>query len=174
MRSRTLANRMVLALSGLALLAAAAATARGAEDQFVHAGLSHLPQARLAPLIIGGCLALAASLALLTAQIPRRAPRRLSLQEPGCHLDSRAIRQAVQAGCSAVPGVVRARCRLTGRGHRMSLAIVLTVDRAAHLGDILTAVSDGVLPQIAIVLTPRRLETRIRLRVQRPRPRRAH
>lgn len=172
MRSRTVANRAVLALAGLTLVAAAAVAAGRGEKQVVDAGLGHLRQAWAGPLILAGCLALTASLALLIAQIPRRAPRRLSLPEPGCQLDSRAVRHAVQAACSAVPGIVRARCRLTGRGHTMDLAIVLTVENSAHPGHILAAVSDGVIPQIAPLLAPRRLQTRIRLTVQRPRPHR--
>lgn len=117
-----------------------------------------------------GCAGLAGSLALLTAQITGGLPAACTFPlRAGCRLDSRAVRRAVQAGCSAVPGVVGARCRLTSRGRTMGLGITLTVDGTAHLGDVLTGVSDGVLPQIASLLTPRRLQTRIRLHVQRPR-----
>ncbi|MFF4299539.1 hypothetical protein ACFY0N_38500 [Streptomyces vinaceus] len=173
MRSRTVANRMVLALAGTALLVAATVAARGAENQLVHAALGHVRRSAPGSQILAGCLTLAASVVLLTAQIPRRAPRRLRLPAPGCHLDSRAVGRAVRTQCSTLSGVVRARCRLTGRGNTMSLAITLTVDSTAHPADLLAAVSDGVLPQIAALLTPRRLETRIRLHVQRPRPHRA-
>ncbi|MFK0221225.1 hypothetical protein ACIQWN_23920 [Streptomyces vinaceus] len=173
MRSPTVANRMVLALAGTALLITATVAARGAENPIVHAALGQVRRYAPGSLILAGCLALAASVVLLTAQIPRRAPRRLRLRAPGCHLDSRAVRRAVRTQCSTLPGVVRARCRLTGRGHAMSLAITLTVDGTAHPADLLAAVSDGVLPQVAALLTPRRLETRIRLHVQRPRRHRA-
>ncbi|MCB5169460.1 hypothetical protein LG634_32215 [Streptomyces bambusae] len=173
MRSRTVANRTVLALTGLALLAAAGAAAGRVGNQVVDAALRQLRHAGPGPLILTACAALAASSVLLVAQVPRRAPRRLGLPAPGCHLDSRAVRRAVRTGCSAVPGVVRASCRLTGRGHTMTLAVTLTVDSTAHPGEVLSAVTHGVLTQFAALLAPRHLKTRIRLRVQRPRPRRA-
>ncbi|MGT2532804.1 hypothetical protein ACU4GG_41375 [Streptomyces nojiriensis] len=172
MRSRGVANRMVLALAGITLLAAAAATVGGAGDQVVDAGLRRVRQAGIGPLILTICLALATSLVLLTAQIPRRAPRRLDLPTPGCHLDSRAVRRAVRTGCSAVPGIVRTRCSLTDRGNAMTLSVTLTMDSTARPSEVLAAVTHGVLAQIASLLAPRRLKTRIRLRVQRPRPHR--
>ncbi len=55
----------------------------------------------------------------------------------------------------------------------MTLAVTLTVDSTAHPGEVLSAVTHGVLTQFAALLAPRHLKTRIRLRVQRPRPRRA-
>ncbi|MYT20851.1 hypothetical protein GTW69_11210 [Streptomyces sp. SID7760] len=173
MSSRTVTNRMTLALAGLVLLAAAAATAGGVAGRVVDAGVGQARQADPGLLIVTICLTLAASLVLLTAQVSRRAPRRLALPAPGCQLDSRAVRRAVRTGCSAVPGVVRVRCRLTGRGHTMTLAVTLTVDSTAHVGDVLATVSHGVLVQIADLLGPRRVKTRIRLRVRRPRPYRA-
>ncbi|MFE0579643.1 hypothetical protein [Streptomyces sp. NPDC058874] len=172
MGSRTVFNRMVLAVAGLALLTAAAATAGRVESEAADAAVRQVRQAGPGLLILVCLLALAASLVLLTAQIPRRAPRRLGLLAPGCHLDSAAVRRAVRTGCSAVPGIVRARCRLTGRGPTMTLAVTLTVDSRAHPGEVLAAVTHGVLTQIAAVLSPRHLKTRIRVRVQRPGPRR--
>ncbi|MFH8259287.1 hypothetical protein [Streptomyces roseolus] len=173
MRSRTMVNRMVLALTGLALLASGAAAGWWGEEKAFTSSLRHLEQADHRLLLAGGSAALAASLVLLAVQIPRPARRRLNLPAPGCRLDSRAVRHAVRAGCAAVPGVVRARCRLTGHRGTMRLAITLTVNGTTHPDEVLTAVADGVLVQIAPLLTPRRLHTRIRLQVQRPRPHRA-
>ncbi|MFF9340475.1 hypothetical protein ACF1CG_12100 [Streptomyces sp. NPDC014773] len=173
MRSRTVANRTALALAGLALLAPGAAAARWGEERILTAALQHLEPADHRLLLAASGAALAASLVLLTAQIPRPGRRRLSLPAPGCRLDSRAVRHAVGTGCAAVPGVVRARCRLTGRRGTVRLAITLTVNGAVHPGEVLAAVADGVLTQIAPLLAPRRLHTRIRLRVRRPRPYRA-
>ena len=144
MRSRTVANRAALALTGLAFLAWGAAVWWGEEKIFT-AGLRHLEPAE----------------------------HRLRLPAPGCRLDSRAVRHAVRTGCVAVPGVVRARCRLTGRGGAMCLSVTLTVQGTAHPDEVMTAVTDGVLAQITPLLAPRRLHIRIRLRVQRPRPHRA-
>ncbi|MFI0829720.1 hypothetical protein ACH4Q7_35585 [Streptomyces roseolus] len=172
MRSRTVANRAALALTGLAFLAWGAAVWWGEEKIFT-AGLRHLEPAEHRLLLAASSAGLAASLVLLTAQIPLPARRRLRLPAPGCRLDSRAIRHAVRTGCVAVPGVVRARCRLTGRGGAMCLSVTLTVQGTAHPDEVMTAVTDGVLAQITPLLAPRRLRTRIRLRVQRPRPHRA-
>ncbi|GGY38493.1 hypothetical protein [Streptomyces omiyaensis] len=172
MRSRTVANRTALALTGLALLASGAAATRWGEERILTAALRHLEPTDHRLLLAASSAALAASLVLLTAQIRRPGRRRLNLPAPGCQLDSRAVRHAVRTGCAAVPGVVRARCSLTGRRGTMRLAITLTVNGTAHPGEVLTAVADGVLPQITPLLTPRRLHTRIRLRVQRPRPHR--
>ncbi|MFE6225934.1 hypothetical protein [Microtetraspora glauca] len=173
MRSRPVANRTALALAGLALSASGVAAVLGAEDRILAALSRHPDHADHRLLIAAGGAALAAALVLLTAQIPRPVRRRLQLAVPGCGLDSRAVRHAVQAGCTAVPGVARARCRLTGGRRTTRLTLTLTLNATAHPGDVLTAVSDGVLHQIAPLLTPRRLHTRIRLRVRRPRPRRA-
>ncbi|AZM93553.1 hypothetical protein [Streptomyces sp. W1SF4] len=173
MRNRTVANRTALALSGLALLTAGAAATWWGDGKTLVAAVRHLEEADRGLLLTATSTALAASMALLTAQIPRPARRRLNLPAPGCRLDSRALRHAVRAGCATVPGVVRARCRLTGRRRTMRLTITLTVRGSAHPGDVLTAVADGVLVQIEPLLTPRRLHTRIRLQVQRPRPHRA-
>ncbi|QES47738.1 hypothetical protein DEJ50_07840 [Streptomyces venezuelae] len=173
MRSRTVPNRTALALTGLALIAAAASVTRWGEENVLMAVLRHLQQADHRLLSVAGAVGFAASLFLVTVQIPRPAPRRLALPAPHCGLDSRAVRHAVQAGCAAIPGVVRVRCRLTGRRHMMRLGITLTVNATAHPDDVLTTVSDTVLTQIAPLLEPRRLRTRIRLQVQRPRPHRA-
>ncbi|MFF2191322.1 hypothetical protein [Streptomyces sp. NPDC058157] len=169
MRSRTVANRAALTLTGLALIAAGAAATRWGEENVLTAALRHLEQADHRLLLAAGAVGLAASFFLATAQIPRPARRRLALPAPHCVLDSRAVRQAVRAGCAAVPGVMRARCRLTGRRHTMRLAITLTVSATAHPGDVVTTVSDIALTHIAPLLAPRRLRTRIRLQVRRPR-----
>ncbi|WP_051804254.1 hypothetical protein [Streptomyces griseus] len=173
MRSRTTANRTALGLAGTALLVLGAAAVRWGEEELLTAVLRRLEQTDHRLLLAASGAALAASLVLLAAQIPLPARRRLSLRSPGCRLDSRAVRRAVRTGCAAVPGVVRARCRLTGRRGTMRLALTLTVNGTAHPDEVLTAVADGVLGQIAPLLAPRRLDTRIRLRVRRPRPHRA-
>ncbi|MFG2834316.1 hypothetical protein ACGFYE_04890 [Streptomyces zaomyceticus] len=173
MSDRTAANRTVLALTGLALLTAGIAATRQADDRILTAAVRHLQQADHRLLLAAGSAGLAAALALLAAQIPRPAPRRLDLSAPGCRLDRRAVRHATQVGCAAVPGVLRARCRLTGNRRMMQMSLTLTVNSTAHPGDVLTAVSDSVLAQITPLLTPRRLHTRIRLHVPSPRSRRA-
>ncbi|MFE2875127.1 hypothetical protein ACFXG6_15310 [Streptomyces roseus] len=176
MRSRTVANRAALALIGIALLAAGAAAAWWGEEPILAAALRHLRHLRQADhrlLLAAGAVGLAVSLFLVTVQVPRPARRRLALSAPHCGLDSRAVRNAVQAGCVALPGVMRVRCRLTGRRHEMRLAITLTVNATAHPGDVLGAVSDIALTRIGPLLAPRRLRTRIRLQVRRPRPYRA-
>ncbi|WP_331761207.1 hypothetical protein [Streptomyces anulatus] len=171
MRSRGMANRLVLVLAGLVLVAAGAAAARWGAEQVVIAGLGRLQRTDDSLLLAASCAGLAGSLALLTAQITRPAPRLLPV--PGFRLTGRAVRHAAQAACSAVPGVVGARCRLVGRERTKGLTITLTVDSTADPGDILAAVSYGVVPQIAPLLAPCSLHTRIRLRVRRPRPHRA-
>ncbi|MFI8360489.1 hypothetical protein ACIGD1_10035 [Streptomyces sp. NPDC085612] len=173
MRSRTVANRTALTVTGLALMTAGATAIRWGEENILTAALRHLEQADQRLLLAGGVAGLGASLFLIIVQIPRPARRRLDLPAPHCQLDSRAVRQAVQAGCAALPGVVRARCSLTGHRRTTRLAITLTVNATAHPGDVLTAVSDRVLTQIVPLLAPRRLRTRIRLQVQRPRRHRA-
>ncbi|MFE1349268.1 hypothetical protein [Streptomyces sp. NPDC058757] len=173
MRSRTVANRTALALVGLALLASGAAAVPRGGERVLAAALRHLGHTDHRLLVAAGGAALAGALVLLTAQLPRPARRRLDLAAPGCRLDSRAVRRAVRDGCAALPGVVRARCRLTGGRRTTRLAVTLTLDATAHPGDVLTAVSDSVLTQVAPLLAPRRLDTRIRLQVRRARPRRA-
>ncbi|MFE3581219.1 hypothetical protein [Streptomyces vinaceus] len=173
MRSRTVANRTALALTGITLLAAGAAVTSWGKEHTLAAALRHLQQADHRLLLAAGAVGLAASLFLVTVQIPRPARRRLALPVPHCSLDSRAVRHAVQGGCAALPGVIRVRCRLTGRRHEMRLAVTLTVNPTAHPGDVLAAVWDIALTRIVPLLAPRRLSTRIRLQVQRPRPHRA-
>ncbi|MFB7517296.1 hypothetical protein [Streptomyces sp. NPDC056144] len=169
MRSRVVANRLVLVLTGLALLAAGATAAGRGGEQVVTAGLGRLQRADDSLLLAMGCAGLVASLALLTAQVTRPAPRLLPLPAPGFRLTGRAVRHAVRAGCSALPGVEGVRCRLTGSGRAKGLTVTLTVDGAADPVDILAAVSHDVVQQIAPLLAPCSLHTRIRLRVRRPR-----
>ncbi|MFF2776051.1 hypothetical protein ACFVU3_14190 [Streptomyces sp. NPDC058052] len=167
------ANRLVLALAGTALLAAAASAARWGEGPVMRAGLRHVEQAGVGGSLLAGLVGTAAGLVLLAAQLPRRAPRRLRLAAPGCLLDSRAVRRAVQVACSTVPGVDRTRCRLTRRGRRLELSLTLRIACGTDPGEVLAHVSTVVVPPFEALLAPRRLVARIHLTVRRPRSRRA-
>ncbi|MFF8409488.1 hypothetical protein [Streptomyces omiyaensis] len=164
-------NRVVLALAGAVLLAGAASAARWGGDRVLHAGLRQLEQAGGGFAALAGALGAAAGLALLAAQPPRRPPRRLRLAAPGCSLDGRALRRAVRAGCSGVPGVVRTGCRLARRGRDLELSLTLRIACGTDPGEVLARVSTGVLPPFEELLAPRRLATRIRLTVRHPGPR---
>ncbi|MGW5002689.1 hypothetical protein ACWEP8_34105 [Streptomyces hydrogenans] len=173
MRSRAaVADRAALALAGTALLAGAAGATRWGGDRILRTGLRYLEQAGHGPVALAGLLGTALWCCLLATRLPRPAPRRLRLPAPGCSLDSRAVRRAVRARCSAVPGVVRARCRLTRRGRRLDLSLTLTLDRGTNPAAVLTDVSTTVLPPFTTLLTPGRLSTRIHLTVPRHRRRR--
>ncbi|MFE3127923.1 hypothetical protein ACFXHD_31425 [Streptomyces hydrogenans] len=165
----TVTNRLALALAGTALLACAASGARWGEALALPAGLRHLERAGPALVASASLLGTAAGLGLLVMQLPRRAPRRLRLATPGCALDGRAVRRAVREACSTVPGVVRVRCRLTRRGRDLDLSLTLRIVCGTDPRDVLTRVSTAVLPPVEALLAPRRLHTRIDLRVRRPR-----
>lgn len=164
MRSRAAVNRTVLALAGSALMACASPGGGFTLHEVAQRAEEAVPGAR----IWAGCLGLLAGVLLLAAQTGRRAPARLPLPGPGCSLDRRAVRLAVQAGCAQLPGVVRARCRLAGRGRRLRLVVVLRLTGRARPGETVAAVAEGLLPQFAALLAPRRLDTRIHVTVRRP------
>ncbi|MEU8777097.1 hypothetical protein [Streptomyces sp. NPDC048606] len=173
MRSRGVANRVALALVGSALIAGAATATGTAGAMGIGAGVASV-RARLgehptaAPALVG-CLGLFLGVTLLVARVRGRAPRRrLSLTAPGCTLDAGALRRAVRGGCAEIPGVVRARCRLTGTGARPRLAVTLHLDPGARPDEVLAALTTTVLPPVAALLPPR-LDTEVRLRVRRPR-----
>ncbi|MFF0483009.1 hypothetical protein [Streptomyces sp. NPDC004435] len=167
-----LANRSMLALSGCALLAAAAGAARWGGHDVLRAGLRHVERAGHGYVALAGLLGTVAGLWLLAAQLPRRAPRRLRLAAPGCSLDRRAVRRAVRTGCSTVPGVVRARSRLTRDGRSLGLSLTLRIACGTDPGTVLAHVSTVVLPPVEALLGPRPPRTRILLTVARPKARR--
>ncbi|MFD4245709.1 hypothetical protein ACFWP3_29570 [Streptomyces sp. NPDC058525] len=174
MRSRGAANRAALGLTGFILCITAASWARwGTVGSPPHLDLTpvrdRLSGHPTAALTVLGCLGLLLGMALLKAQFRGRVPRRLPLTSPRCSLDSRALRRAARTGCTAVPGVVRARCRLNGSVKRPELTLILHLDCRARPDDVLTAIGTSVLPSLAALLAPQPLNTRILLRVQRPR-----
>ncbi|MFD4244546.1 hypothetical protein ACFWP3_23570 [Streptomyces sp. NPDC058525] len=180
MPSLAMVNRAVLAIAGLTLLTAAtsagpwggfASTLRTSVSQV----RNRLPESHTQiALTVVGCLGLLCGLALLALQVRGRTQRSLPLAAARGSLDCRALLRSVRTGCTKVPGVARARCRLTGPGRRKELAIVLYLERGACPQDVLAAVGAGVLPQIAAFLAPRPVHARIRLIVRgAPRPRAA-
>ncbi|MEU2657283.1 hypothetical protein ABZ615_18395 [Streptomyces sp. NPDC007325] len=170
---RVLINRTALTLAGLAVLALSGAAATSGGHRVVASGLRRLEEAGPHAVVLTGGLGVVVGMCLLAAQSPRSASRRLRLPAPGCSLDSRAVRRAVRVLCSAVPGVTRARCRLTRHGDGLKLSVSLVLSCAAHPDDVLSEFSDRVLPQITASLAPRRLRTCVRLTVRRTRSRRA-
>ncbi|MFJ3876888.1 hypothetical protein ACIPW5_05470 [Streptomyces sp. NPDC090077] len=173
-RSRRAANRTVLGLAGLALVTAAAAPAGVLRGLRAGARLCPGPVRELltghptAAAAVCGCLGILLGAALLAAQLPGRTPRRLPLGAPRCSLDGRAVRLA----CTRIPGVARARCRLTGTRRRPELALTLRLHPDACPQEVLDAVGATVLPPVAALLTPQP-GTHIRLHVRRPRSGRA-
>ncbi|MFE2526268.1 hypothetical protein ACFXEL_18720 [Streptomyces sp. NPDC059382] len=127
------------------------------------------PAAALAALAVTALL----SAVLLVRQARTGTLRRLPLRHTGADLAGRALRDAVGERLRIVPGVARARVRVTGRPDDPVLRIALTLEDTARPADVLGSHVAAVLDEARVFLAPRPLPAEVRCRVRRGTPPRA-
>ncbi|HET6858524.1 MAG TPA: hypothetical protein VFH94_15720, partial [Streptomyces sp.] len=110
----------------------------------------------------------------LAAQAPARRPRRLALPRPALHLSTRALTRAVRADAEAVPGVARARVRLSGnaRRGRSRLALAVLLEPGAGPAAVLAGLSGEPLRAARTAAGAGQLALSVRFRVRSHRTRR--
>ncbi|MGW0565077.1 hypothetical protein ACWDZ4_31910 [Streptomyces sp. NPDC003016] len=108
----------------------------------------------------------AASFGWLVAQGPGRGPRRLALAHPALHLRTRTLVRAVRTEAEAVPGVVRARVRLSGRAARPRLAMAVLLEPEARPAAVLERLAGEQLRAARTAAGRERLVLSVRFRVR--------
>ncbi|GGZ80341.1 hypothetical protein GCM10010371_44840 [Streptomyces subrutilus] len=111
--------------------------------------------------------------ALLLLQARRGRVRRLPLERPGAELSTGALREAVEDGLDAVPGVERASVRITGRPAEPVLRIALDLADTARPAEVAARVADTAVAGARAFLAPRRVRAEVRCTVRRGVPPRA-
>lgn len=113
------------------------------------------------------------SAVLLVRQARTGTPRRLPLRHAGADLAARALGDAVGERLRTLPGVVRARVRVTGRPADPVLRIALTLADTARPAELVAPHVDMVLAEARAFLAPRPVRAEVRCRVRRGTPPRA-
>lgn len=199
MKTRSVPNRILLALAGLVLLGIGLLALAGGLDLYRRLNvtppggwpytapssvlLTDAQRTRWAgegwwwPVAIAA-LAVALVLALwwLVAQLRQRRPGRLPVGTPpvaGVRLDGHALAQALTEDCARLPGVKSAGAHLTGPAGNPRADVTLTLEPHISPRGVSGALVDGPLRRARRSTDRQDLSTRVVLRVASHRPHRA-
>lgn len=180
-RTRSVVNRAVLALLGLALmagggwLASAAPSVRHRLPRWWHPPIAHtvlVGPADLArmrahgwwtPVVVAvAAVALITALIGLAGQVRRGRARELPLSGGAVRVRTRALAQAI-AGHADIPGVARARVRLSVRRNRIDAEVLMRLSPGADPGTVTRELAREVLPWARAAVAPRPIRVDVRL-----------
>ncbi len=199
MKTRSVLNRILLALAGLVLLGTGLLALAGGFDLYRHLDvtppdgwpytspnsvlLTDAQRTRWThegwwwPVAIAAlAVALALALCWLLAQSRRRGPGHLPVGAPpvaGVRLDGQALARALTEDCARLPGVTGAGAHLTGPAGSPRADVALTLDPHSSPRAVSDALADGPLRRARRSTGRQDLSARVVLRVASHRPRRA-
>ncbi|MFE3826185.1 hypothetical protein [Streptomyces sp. NPDC059092] len=180
-RPRNVTNRTLLTVLGAALVCAGGWALTGntavrerlprglpaADPAAVRAGRGLLGAAReqgwWTPTVIAALsLALPALVWWLLAQVWTRRPGVLPLSRPGIGLRAGALARAMAEQTERLPGVDRARVRLSGRPRRLLATIDVRLSAGADPSGVVERIATGVMADARACATPVRVDARVR------------